>query len=351
MGRIKEAQSIGMVLLICMLACAWFNCSKRPTAPLPAELVDYPCYSADLYIPVAYRYQVLSGALDTINLPFIAEAGMVVSSDGGTLYVAGHDAVAAVDVATEVSTTVWTGHAGYGISISPNGRYLALHGDDLRVLDLESLLTIHSDTDATFRGVFSADSRRLYAPTAGAAQIYRASLDGSGMVSRSSFPHRFYTRIRLSADETKWFVYDAEECAGRFEVLDLTEDSVVFSQWHAPGNGRVASSRNGRWAFYTNPGMIEDICFGNLPYAVSVYSVADNEIVSTISTKISTDSGVVDSAVIVDLAVTPDNRWLVGMSWRGEFVTIDLDQMKLVRFLRISKPRRPTEFLCCQGLP
>jgi WD40 repeat protein len=353
MGRIKEGQCVGVVLLVGALAAVWLNCSERPTSPVPAELVDYSCYCADLYDPVAYRYRVLSGALDTIDLPFLAERGMTVSPDGSTLYVAGHDAVAAVDVATEEFTTVWNGFAGHGVTVSPNGKYLAVQGQDLRILDIESLSIVHSDTDETFLGVFSADSRRFYAPGGAVAQIYKVSLDGSGMVSRSSFPNRLYTRLRLSEDETKWFLWDAEECAGHFEVLDLLADSIVFSRRYAPGNARLALSRDGRWAFFTNPGLILDICdlSPNPLYTIEVYNVADNATATPISTKVTTDAGLPDSALIVDVVVTPDNRWLVGMSWRGEFVTIDLDQMKVVRFLRIATPRRPTEFLSCQGQP
>jgi len=113
---------------------------------------------------VCYSYRVVSGTLDTIALPFSAVAGMDISPDGKTLYVAGQNEVAAVDLATGDSDVIWSEHANYGVTVSPDGQYLAVHGDELNIVELASLTVVHRESEYVFRGVFSADSRRYYAP-------------------------------------------------------------------------------------------------------------------------------------------------------------------------------------------
>jgi hypothetical protein len=350
-AKIARGLATGAGLTVAGLCCLCFpGCEKQPTEPdSPHAPRDYAVYCADLYAPVAYAYKVVSGQLDTINLPFVAEYGLAVSPHGDTIYAAGGDGVASVDVSTENFTLVWTGFATYGIALSPNGRYLAIHGDDLTIMDLATMTSKLTDTDATFRGVFAVDSRRFYAPTVAGAQIYEASLVGGGEVSRTSFQGRGYRSILVSPDESKWFLYDAEECAGRFEVLDRDADSILFSHRVVPGNGQMAVSPNGRWAFYTSPGMIEDFCDDSPSYSVGAYGILRNEVATDIGTKVSV-GGLSDSAVIVDVIITPDSQWLVGLSWRGEFITVDLARMRVVRFLRIEIPRRPTQYLSCQSL-
>jgi hypothetical protein len=340
----------GSVALIGLVWLWLYGCDERVVAPGPPETapVDYPVYFADQINPLCYRYRVVSGTLDTIDLPFIAEMGMDVSPDGSTLYVAGATGVAAVDLATGNSEVIWSDRAGYGVTVSPDGRYLELHGGELNILELTSLTVVHRETEAVYRGVFSANSRRFYAPEAD-CEILQIGL-GSGAVSRAAFPDRCYGRIAVADDESKWYLYDLGPCYGRLEVFDRAADSVIFSDYFHPGWGFLELSRDETYAFFTNPGPVEDFCSEYDPeLSIAVYDINSNQLADEISTRnIPTPVNGVDSTLVIDLVATPDGRWLIGLSLRGDIVRVDLKQMALAGFHRFDPPRPIVQYPCCQ---
>lgn len=347
----KGIMAVGMASVIGAIWLCAYGCDKRATQPWPPppEPKDYPVYFANQSAPICYCYLVVSGTLDTVALPFIVVGGMDISPNGNTLYVAGMDEVAAVDVATGNYEVIWSDGAINGVTLSPNGRYLALHSDELNILELASLTVVHHEAEAVFRGIFSTDSRRFYAPT-DHCQILQISLEGSGAISRTSFPGRCYGHIAVSEDESRWYLYDIGDCYGRFEVYDLATDSVIFSDFFRHGYGLLEPTADGQYVFFSNPGMIMAYCWQyDHELAIGVYEVGSNQLAEEISTRnIPFPVDGVDSTSVLNLATTPDGRWLIGMSCRGDMLQVDIESMEIVKFSRFEIPRPMVRFVVCQ---
>jgi len=175
-------------------------------------------------------------------------------------------------------------------------------------------------------------------------------LEGSGAVSRTSFPGRCYGRIAVAEDESSWYLYDLGYCYGRFEVYDLAADSVVFSDFFHQGYGLLELTADERYVIYSNPGPVESFCWQyEYELSIGVYNINSNQLADEISTRdIPTPVNGVDSTIIMDLAATPDSRWLIGLSLRGDIVCVDLERLEIVSFSRFKAPRPIVQYLCCQ---
>jgi len=104
-----------------------------------------------------------------------------------------------------------------------------------------------------------------------------------------------------------------------FEVYDVATDSIIFRDILIPGAGDIALTSDGKYVFYTNPGV-----HGGEPPSPGTFTIFDV-----------TRNQIHDSVSAFDyvphnwcfcppcrLAVTPDNRWLVvsGGIGMGQYV-------------------------------
>ena len=315
--------AIAFIAVLILITC------EKPFEPVPP--LNYVFYFNDGgYFDKYYRYYSATQSVDSIIIPYDSRRGMAVSPDGKRLYLANRTNCSVVDADSLQLISQIDIESSGGVAVSPDNKYVALLGDDLRILSTIDHSLIFQDTDDTQNGVFSSRSDKFYCAGgwAGGATllpyVYCVDLsDTSYTVTRKTFSNGATVLVIPSIYDDKWFLYLTSgtfDCA--FEVYDCILDSIIFSEYLTPGAGDIEISPDGKYVFYTNPGTILVGPPGD--GHITVYDIEKNEIHS----RINTPSQVVAHSIVQHLAISPDGRKLVGeASYLGEFVVVDLRKM------------------------
>ncbi|MBD3402965.1 hypothetical protein GF420_08715, partial [candidate division GN15 bacterium] len=316
---------VSAVILALIVAC---NGDDPPVGPEPVE--EYVVYFWDGDVPAwYYRYYPATNSVDSFKVPFETYWGYELSADGSRLYACGLDSVYVVDVTdSPIVVDHIPGRYRGGVAVSRDGPLIALSGAELQILRSSDHSLVFSDTDETHSGVFSYDSRALYAVDWNAGDhwgVYRVSLDDTTDVSRKQFlstPGCPCSPLRVVPlqDESIWLVYQKLQTGPfdyRLELYDPLLDSVLWSQFLSPGHGDAVLTPDGRFAYVTNPGTI----LHGPPPPKEIYRIdlETGQLDATISTAAIPGPDGNRAVVIGRIAITPDGRWLVGNNNLGDW--------------------------------
>ena len=247
-----DVLTVGLVLLTSLLSCS----SDPLTGPTtPGDYVVYfECVS-----PVRgyFGYHTVTGKIDTLRTPDIAIWGPIACSpDGHHLYIPAGDSVIVVNTQTQQVEDEIPYSAQYGLTPSPDGRYLALHGRWLRIVRLSDHTVIYQDAASlTFRSAFSWDSSHLYYLRVDPpSSVFRVDLEHGNEVTEMTFPVSMVTRVLLSRDESKLFLQCEEPQAKSFVVYDRILDSVLFYHTYAGESSDIVITPDERYVFISETG-------------------------------------------------------------------------------------------------
>jgi len=302
-------------------ACLWqFGCDENPTGPKPYKPKDYVLYWNNTgYGPTCYAYHTLSRRLDTFNIPADRIWDMKASADGKRLFVRYSEKISVI------STTDWYTIADlpypglWGLAVSPDDRYLALHGGSLRVLSACDYSLLFLDTLTMNNGVFSANGKRYYAPgpTSTCCSVYRLDLENEFKVDYICVPDGYrIASVVPSIDERYLFMFrDIGDCDMLFDVFDVAGDSLFFRDLVIPGCGDMVVSRDNQYVYFTGPG---SILIGSPPvYTFARFSLREAKIDSLLywSTYCGLD---ISTGIIGDnIVMIPDGRLLAVSEFTG----------------------------------
>jgi hypothetical protein len=251
----------GVVALCSLVWLGWSGCDKRPTRPEPPPR-DYPVYIGDLAGPRLFTYYPRTRRVDSATIPWEANWGITASADGGRLYLATDSNVVVIDPDTRAVLTELPYQRSRSVVVSPDNHLVAITGNDLFVLRTSDYSVLFSDTDMTEYGHFSSDSRTFYCAagwsTSTPGFVYKVDIaNGQFPVERLPIADGGVVHVVPSLDETKLFLY--LNIPGlwhwAFEVYDVAADSIIFRDILIPGGGEIAMTHDGRYVFYTNPGV------------------------------------------------------------------------------------------------
>ena len=315
--------SLALVLAVLPVVC-WMSCDKGVEPK--GEPAQYQFYFKDMDSSFYFSYNPESGVLDSFALPF-ATGGCRASADGRAVYVSTAGGIEEVTVSTTSRRLIWP-HQGM-VSPSPDGRLIAVQDGGIHILRLRDLSVVYEDTLALYYGVFSADSRSFYSMNydleAGTTTVYRIRISPQIRVDRKLFVGTI-VELLPAADERRWYM-----SGGGYRLMVYDTGATVWAKDTIiePGSIRIALSPDGRYLFVTNPGS----AFGyegtvDPPYTISVFDAVTLDKVRDIST-----DGIYGKVPIREIAVSPDSKWLMGLSDAGWiFASVRLDDLSIERF-------------------
>lgn len=293
-----------------VLICCSFSCREKPLEPV--EPKDYPFYITDDATNQLFVFHPISKKLDSMAVPWGADAFVTASADGKLLYVALTTSVLVVDSKTLQTINELSYLQGGRVAASPDNMLVALLGPDLYILRTSDYSLVFSDTTEYLysEGNFSSDSKSFYCSSRrefdSNGVVYRVDLEGGEFqVSRKEFPYGTLIEVMPSIDESKWFLnLYFGLWTNSFEVYDVGLDSIVFRDILTPGGGYHDVSPDGKYVFYTNAGI------GNGPppeLSFMIYDVTKNQ-----NDTVMTDTSYYGQLIgpPKKLAVTADSRWL-----------------------------------------
>ncbi|MFH1372781.1 MAG: hypothetical protein ABII79_03190 [bacterium] len=321
----------------------------KPTGPPQPK--DYVVYFDDSGNPGwIYAYHVGSDLLDSFQVAVGSLRGLTVSADGKKLYLALQDSCFMLEIGNPQNLTKLPYDAGGGIAVSPDNRLVAIQGNDLYVLSTSDYSVVFHDTDQTYWGTFSYDSRTFYGSRY-RDYVYRVEVKGSKPPVRRQFTDFVFTWVRPSPNEHYWYIYAGWGlCHMAVQLFDVGADSVVFSYHFEPGNGQLELTPDGQRLFFTYPDMTISYCW---PPSTSL------SVLNTGSRAVEHVNIIVDSLYgtqpsllyLSHIEITPDGRFLVGIDRDiAMLVLVDVETLQVIRHRRIGDPKEPSGFTCQKAL-
>lgn len=325
MRNVKFKSTVVLFFVAAGLCLNLIDCGLKSTQPAPEPEEDYIFYFNDAsYFDKYYRYHSATHQVDSLIIPYESRKGFAVAADGSRLYLPdGNMTVVVSTDSFEVITEI--NYAG-GVSVSPDGRFLAIPGYDISIIDTEDYSVVFHDTNDAASGAFSQNSQAFYCGNS--PYVFKIDLSTPDyQITRTQLPYLDHSlrQVVPSVDESKWFLYRQDtinQVSYYFEVYNVALDSIIFTDTLVPGLGEIVVSPDGKYVFYTNPGEMYTSPSG--PF--TVFDVEKNKIHKTIEAH----TPLHDGLPVGNLAITPDGRKLVAMGKRGtgEFVIIDVASME-----------------------
>jgi len=303
---VAVAAAIGVVSL-------WqFGCDENPTGPKPYKPKDYVLYwSRNRDDSAFFAYHTLSQRLDTFYVPGTRVYDMNTSADGRRLYISYSDKTRVISTVDHRPLVDLPYSGGYGVTVSPDNRYIAVHSGNLRILSTRDYSVVFEDTLAFWRTAFSANGHTLYAfgPASPCRLVYRLDLRNGFQSDFICVPDDIpISRVVPSIDEKLLFMFRSlGSCNMLFDVFDVAGDSLVFRDLVAPGCGDMVVSPDNRYVFFTGPGDLHG--WPPPAYSIARYSIEDRTVDSLVFWSIC-GSDLPSGAIGSDLAITPDGRFL-----------------------------------------
>lgn len=322
----------------------------NPTGPAPT--IDYPVYFFDGVDDDGwfFRYYPNSNTFDSFYLPVQIGYGFWVSAWGEYLYVGSDYSLPVVDLESHqiIKELPYSGR----VAVSPDDRFIAILGNGIHILRTSDYAPVFEDTIPVAYGAFSRDGLRFYCPMGNYAP------DSARVLVVDLLKHRtrsiptpsgaLLTNVIPSDDEKRLYLwYELGSCASGFLVYDPSEDAILFYHYLTPGKGEMAMSADRKTVFYTNPGPWLDIGCCRAPSEIYAYDVATNsaKAISTLGVTPPPDTLWLPMG---ELAVTPDNRWIVtanGGGW-SYLLRLNLHKGKMDAYADILGSRRIVNLTC-----
>lgn len=325
-GLVKRVSAVVAAIAVFGL----LSCDDNSVASKPSQPKDYPIYFWNHAGPGPfYEYHPSTRTLDSTELNYDLFRWLGVSADGRTFFFSHDDRVSVVD-GDSLSLITELPYAGIGpVVASPDGQVLALIGSDFWLLDAHDYTVLYEDT-AELRGGSFLHGSRLFVGE-GDRHIHIVNVKDSTVAVREvGQSEPFSWDMAITPDGRKLIQY----LRRGFRVFDLWGDSTLFEEWFYPGEGFLAMTPNGRYAFYSNP----STPFGAIGVrSFKVFDIRANRILM----EVETDSFVAAQGYppgfgfgVGRMVVTPDGRWLYAHDfWPGtQFLLFDIKTMRLVDF-------------------
>jgi dipeptidyl aminopeptidase/acylaminoacyl peptidase len=328
---VAVAAAIGVVSL-------WqFGCDENPTGPKPYKPKDYVLYwNRNGYDSAFFAYYTLSQRLDTFYMPGTRVYDMNTSADGRRLYISYSDKTRVISTVDHRPLVDLPYSGGYGVTVSPDNRYIAVHSGNLRILSTRDYSVVFEDTLAFWRTAFSANGHTLYAfgPASPCRLVYRLDLRNGFQSDFICVPDDIpISRVVPSIDEKLLFMFRSlGSCNMLFDVFDVAGDSLVFRDAVAPGCGDLVVSPDNRYVYFTGPGDLHG--WPPLAYSFAKYDIRNRTIDSLQYWSVCGDT-VSHGFAGENLVITPDGHFLaVGEcslqsrmvlydSWLGDTVKVE----------------------------
>ena len=334
--RTQVGLSLICVLLLVCLSVQFIGCDEAPVGPTdeePEELKDYVVWSWDSNeADLIMAFHPLTGEYEVYDLPFSISA-LTVSHDGKLLYVPSGGVVKILYTESMNQVGEIPIASEFMVMVSPDGRYVAISEDDsLMIVSTVDNEIVYCRRKPTGFVRFSADGNSLY--TTDWSQGYGRPLVVSQFMTSAEETVKDYPELGSvyslipTPDHEKWLLMSES----MFSVYDVGQDSVIFIERYQPGYGMLAMTEDGRYAFHSNPGIwISDL---PAPSEITVFDIEANEIIKRIQTNHIIDVVTPSRVPIDEMAITPDDRWLIGsvVSGRG-LITIDIKTLEPVSYL------------------
>jgi hypothetical protein len=317
-SRFYGIASCGLVATGLALAVVFCSCRDKVVEPNP-EPKDYKVYfsSETAGSPMLFTFHTATLAIDSAYIPWGSLGGVTVSATGKRLYINDGISVHVVDASTLSPIAELPYPSRCPVAVSPDDRLVAITGEDLTILRTADYSVVFSDTDVSYQGAFSSDSKTFFCSVGigpgSVGVVYSVDLSRQPYrVRHKSFSDGSVLQVVPSHNDTKWYLYlSVGSQVAAFEVYDVCTDSVIFRDLVIPGLGQLALTPDNRYVFYTNEGRL---IFGPLPpLGFKIYDVLTNSAEQIIdSSWFTIEEGWI--SVPSYLAVTPDRRSLVMMS-------------------------------------
>lgn len=355
-------KSLSSILLPAIIAAAFLIGGCGDDGPIGPDVPkDYVVYFQTTGSPYNLRsYHILSGKIDSFPVQIPSTGNIAVSPDGSRLYITAGSQTQVLE--TQTFTTVATIPYGSqwkygGVVASPDGRWLAIYGYGLVVLDARNYSVMYQDTGDMINGVSSPDSRYFMAGGGPPSAEYVYQLDlrqPPYSVVRKAFPGWVW-KVIPSPDNLRWYIYaTVGEFAANLYVYDVASDSVLHTQGLGAGYGDMCLSLDATILFFCSPG--NGLVGPPNPSAFYAYNTISNKVTETIKTdSLVNQFGDTISQGNQLFSETPDGRNLIvvgGMRNYGSpgFVLFDVDKMAISKCIYLAQQARISKVTCQDGL-
>ena len=334
----KSAVSLGIAATILALTFIAASCDRAtdPRTPAPREW-DVLVRGIDL----TDRYFVFNtgarSVVDSFVLPF-SVGRPELNAAGDIIYFAGFDSIVYMDF----ETRTLLGSMPYNTQpyTSPAGDFLAIvdeFGVSYVVRTPEH--TLYATIDFAVKSIsFSPNGKRLY--THSVDRYIRSYLLADTLVLTDSLYDSLGFPFRLAGNSAGDEVYVYSRVFSPYysvHVYELPSGTLLFDSLFSSGAGGLALDPTEKYLYFTNSG---SVLYPSFDQAVRVYDIANRRIVKTIET-----SGFVPGYGNVNrvgpIVVTPDSRWLIGVSgnFAGNAITlINLTTRELDTIITVGAP-------------
>jgi hypothetical protein len=316
---------LGLVVSILNVAC---NDSNNPIKS--GKLRGYSAYFCEYDYDyeqayVCYKYNPCLDEIDTVSLPVYPQKtlGLTVSADGERLYILRASTVVLIDIKSGEILKVFN-YDVRQVVVSPDGELVAFLVAELKIFRTSDFLPVFHDTVNIYNGRFAKNSHTLFASVWDDENLrfnaYWVKLQDENQITIKMFPSdalAFSTAgVVPSVDEDKLFLYmKFNSYDYLFSVYDVTSDSIIYNDYLTPGLGYIYPTSDGKLVFYTNPG---GFISGVPPsYSFCVYDVETNQFLKEINARLVFNETDTVYCPTHDLYITPDDKWVVGLSFFG----------------------------------
>lgn len=337
----------GIIPIAVILFLSITACNDKPTTPVTAK--EYIVYFIDGFNDSTFfEFHPSTGILDSFILPYKSNLGfgIEISPDGRWMYLPTTNSIVVVDLATHTATGEYSIEIGGEVILSKDGMYLAvmqrtLQVPKLSIYNTDDFSVVHSETlFLSNAGIFSDDSREFFCTeddnnTPGSS-VYKVDLSANvPVVSRKHFD-KLVADIIPSLDKTQWFInhQSGEYCD--LLVYDVPRDSIIYSRRLVPSIGDMALFPNGRLLVYSQPWHPQYYSYP--PEYFSIFDVERRIISRLVSLYEYSDPLFIHTS---KLCITPDGNRLIGaphLVATAVFV-YNLEEMRFERFTPLNGPR------------
>jgi hypothetical protein len=312
-------QPIVLLAMLTLYLLAISGCESAPTDPSLSGTgeMNYAVYFYSTYGDEGlYKYYPLTQELDSADLHYQVTGydhfnSLHVSADGELLYMPFEQIIVVFDSDSLYPVAELPYKTRYPVAVSPDGKYIAIFGNGVWVLNTSDYSVYYHDTTNAVRGVFSSNGMRLYAMGSETeppytAYLYVLDLSGPEPVLEKRKSPGSSSRFLPTSDESKFVLVDA---SGWIRIFDVASDSIVFSHYMRGAKGRVALTPDDKYAFYGSMTPIAPPDPGTSAFAM--IDVQNNQLEEIVSTRFVIDSITPDWFEVGSVQVTPDGKYLV----------------------------------------
>ena len=341
-----------LVITLAVLGGLLVQCSDDPTAPDKFVPSGYPVYFYDNGDnPKWYIYYPEDNYLDSAYWPISDAYTAAISPHGDRIYIDrgyGCDLVV-LDVASGTQLPELPDLCGgLWIQFSPNDEQMLAWGNKLQIMNYEDheLLLVDSAPVLSYPR-YSADGSLLYGAEGVDREYFYSTYraDDLTLVSRdtvTSNGHVLWGGMTYTSDDlSTWYIFTLTYGYGYgylFIEWDREQDSILFVDSIPSVNPEplMIRSNDQRYIAYNNPGAVWD-SVQTRPNEIRIFDTGARELADIIDTRYVDSLGDTTYYPVVEMAMTPDCKYLIGISHGGDdvFLVYNLQTLSIERWVEL----------------